>query len=117
MARFSSTNQPVKRRGKTKPIKDLVEAIGKSEPGAKLSKALEGVLGFKPKSFDQAHAMALYKRAILDGDIKASELLLKIQKQFPRDEIDLTTGGRPIDTKFQIEIVRSREDVEHREEK
>ena len=109
MARFSSTNQPKNRRGKSKSIKDLVDAVGKSEPGKKLGDALEKVLGTRPKSFDQAHVMALYKSAILDGNIKASELLLKIQRQYPRDEVDVTTAGKPIDNKFQIEILRNTE--------
>ena len=109
---FSSEYQPKRRRGKSKPIKDLVEAIGKTKPGKKIGDAIEKVLGIRPDTFNDAHALSLYKSAILDGNIKASELLLKIQRQFPRDEVDVTTGGKPIDTHFQIEVIRHREQVD-----
>lgn len=109
---FSSTNQPKRRRGKTKTISELVNAIGRTEPGKKIGDAMEKILGTRPKSFDEAHVMSLYKSACIDGNIKASELLLKIQRQYPRDEVDVTTGGKPIDNKFKIEIIRHREQLQ-----
>ncbi len=109
---FSSEHQPTRRRGKTKSMQELIDAVGKEKPAAKFAKALENVLGIQPKTFDHAHAMALYKKAIIDGDIKASELILKLKRQFPREEKDITTDGRPLNQQIQIEVISKTEDVE-----
>jgi len=113
---FSSTNQPTRRRGKTKPYKDLCIEVGKGKPSAKMIKAIEGVMGVKPTNIDHALMLSIYKSAIIDGDAKARELILKMRGEFPRDEVDVTTGGKPIDTRFQIEIIRHREQAEGKED-
>ncbi len=116
MPLFSSTNQPKNRRGKVKPYKELCIAVGKCKPSAKMMKAIADIMGTEPKTIDHAFMLSLYKSAIIDGDNKARELVLRMRGEFPREEVDVTTGGKPIDTKFQIEIIRHREQVEGKEE-
>lgn len=108
MALFSSTNQPKNRRGKSKPYKDMCIDVGKCKPSAKMMRAIAGIMGTEPKTIDHAFMLSLYKSAIIDGDNKARELILKMRGEFPREEMDVTTGGKPIDTKFQVEIIRDR---------
>ena len=109
---FSSTNQPKNRRGKVKPYKDMCIDVGKNKPSAKMMKAIAGIMGVEPKTIDHAFMISLYKSAIIDGDNKARELILRMRGEFPRDEVDVTTGGKPIDTHFQIEVIRHREQVD-----
>lgn len=116
MALFSSTNQPKNRRGKTKSHKDMCMDVGKCKPSAKMMKAIAGIMGDEPKTLNRALWLSIYKRAILDGDSKACELIIRMHGEFPSDKVDVTTGGKPIDTKLQIEIIRHREEVEGKEE-
>lgn len=41
---------------------------------------------------------------------------LKHRGYTEKTDVDITTGGKPIDTRFQIEIIRHREQVEGKEE-
>lgn len=112
MAKFSSTNQPTRRRGKTKPYKDMCISVGRDKPSAKMIKAIAGIMGTEPKTLDHAFFLSLYKSAIIDGDNKARELILKLRGEFPREEKDITTNGQPLNQSFQIEVITKPEDVE-----
>lgn len=53
---------------------------------------------------------------IKDGDTAAiifyCKTRLKYRGYTEKSEVDVTTGGKPIDTHFQIEVIRHREEIE-----
>lgn len=57
---------------------------------------------------------------IKNGDTSAviyyCKTRLKHRGYSEKTDVDITTGGKPIDNKFQIEIIRHREEVERKED-
>lgn len=55
-------------------------------------------------------------KLIQDGDTKATifyaKTRLKHRGYIEKTDVDITTGGKPIDTHFQIEVIRHREQVD-----